>query len=91
MIAVHAIPFTGCQLAMRSWLLLGLNPSGKTFAINPQVIPAIPLVRCAGHKPIPQGAIRDTQFLTQLTQGVEHGQQARGADDDEMGDFRSTW
>jgi hypothetical protein len=76
---------------MRSWFLLGFDPGGKTLAIDPQVVPAIPLVRCTGYKPIPQSAIRDTQFFTQLTQGVEHGQQARGADDDEVGDFRSTW
>ena len=87
LVAVHAIPFTGLQLAMGPGFLLCLDPGGEIYAINPQMITAIPLMWSTCLQPISQSAIRNAQFLRNFPQGVEHGQQARGSDNDQVGQF----
>jgi hypothetical protein len=83
-IAAHtkALP----RLKLMGWFLSGvplvINPGGKLFAVDPDLVGFIPDMWRAMVEPISQGGFRNVQFFSDFPRCVKHGQQTGGFDQD---------
>ncbi|KPL78089.1 hypothetical protein ADN01_15150 [Levilinea saccharolytica] len=83
-IATHAKAFP-CLKRM-GWFLSGvplvINPGGKFFAVDPDMVGFITAVWRAMVEPISQGGFRNVQVFSDFPRCVKHGQQTGGFDQD---------